>query len=99
MRRLIIIVEGQTEEEFVNSVVAPYLRVKFNIIDVRPIKIATGANGKGGFVNYKHLKNDILKRIRASDVIISMFVDYFRIPDNIPNYYSCMSLTGTDDKI
>ena len=28
-----------------------------------------------------------------------MFVDYFRIPDNIPNYSSCMSLGSIDDKI
>ena len=99
MRRLIIIVEGQTEEEFINLVVAPYLKTASNVLDVRSIKIATGASCKGGFVDYKHLKNDILKRIHESDVIISMFVDYFGIPNNIPDYSSCMKQSGIDDKI
>ena len=61
MKRLIIIVEGQTEEEFINSVVAPYLWNNYEIVDVTPIKIATGVSCKGGFVNYLHLRKDIIK--------------------------------------
>lgn len=99
MKRLIIIVEGQTEEEFVNSIIAPYLNDNFGILSVTPIKIATSAKSKGGFVNYQHLKNDILKRIRERDIVVSMFVDYFRIPSNVPNYASCVTCGDIDLKI
>lgn len=98
MKRLIIIVEGQTEEEFVNQVIAPYFSTK-GILSVVPIKIATSSTSKGGFVNYQHLKNDVLKRIRESDIIISTFVDYFRIPTSIPNYPACQRLGNIDDRI
>jgi len=99
MKRLIIIVEGQTEEEFIKVVVAPYLWDKFKISSVVPIKIATRAKCKGGFVDYKHLRKDIGNVLHESDVVVSMFIDFFRIPDNIPNYSSCMSLGNTDNKI
>lgn len=98
MKRLIIIVEGQTEEEFVNQILAPYFRTK-GIYSIVPIKIATSSISKGGFVNYQHLKNDVLKRIRETDVIISTFVDYFRIPTSIPGYIACQSLGNVDDRI
>jgi len=98
MKRLIIIVEGQTEEEFVNQVLAPYFRTK-GIFSVVPIKIATSNTSKGGFVNYQHLKNDVHKRIRETDVIISTFVDYFRIPTSIPGYSICQSKSNVDERI
>lgn len=98
MKRLIIIVEGQTEEEFVNQILAPYFRTK-NILSVVPIKIATSSTSKGGFVNYQHLKNDVLKRVRETDIVISTFVDYFRIPTSIPEYAECQRLGNVDDRI
>lgn len=39
MKRLYIIVEGQTEQEFVNEHIAPYLR-QHGIYEVMPILIA-----------------------------------------------------------
>ena len=47
MKRLYIVVEGQTEQEFVNSVAAPYLNKK-GILDARPILIRTSRTGRGG---------------------------------------------------
>lgn len=81
MKRLYIIVEGQTEQEFVNSMIAPYMQ-QFGIYDVTPILIRTSKTGRGGFVNYEHLKNDVIKLLHSKkdDFIVSMFVDFFRIP-------------------
>ncbi len=90
MKRLFIIVEGQTEEEFVKSILFPHLQ-SFGIYDVTPIIIATSNRAKGGFVNYEHLKNDIMRRFREPNIIITMFVDYFRIPTSVPNYERCLN--------
>ena len=57
MKRLYIIVEGQTEQEFVNSVIAPYMQ-QHGVYTVTPLLIRTSKTGRGGFVNYEHLKND-----------------------------------------
>lgn len=98
MKRLIIIVEGQTEEEFVNISLKNYLSEK-GIFSVSAIKIQTSKGHKGGFVKYTHLKRDIQKVIRESDVIVSTFLDFFRIPTSVPNYDEMDQYTNVDDKI
>lgn len=82
MKRLYIIVEGQSEQEFVNTLIAPYLN-KYGIYYVVPILIHTSKIKQGGFVNYAHLRNDAIKLLTSSknDFIVSMFVDYFRCPE------------------
>ena len=99
MKRLIIVVEGQTEEEFVKEILAPYL-LKQQIFSVTPIKIATSKTAKGGFVNFIHLKNDASKYLKENGTIVSMFVDFFRLPNSVPNYNSCINGNIlADDKI
>ncbi len=104
MKRLIIIVEGQTEEEFVKEVLTPYFNV-MGIYSVIPIKIITNINietskiSKGGFSNYDHLKRDALKYLREPDTIVTMFVDFFRIPVSVPGYQKCMVLPLVNQKI
>lgn len=82
MKRLYIIVEGQTEQEFVNEQIAPYLR-QHGIYEVTPILVRTSKSGRGGFVNYQHLRNDAKRLLssRKKDFVVSMFVDFFRCPE------------------
>lgn len=86
MKRLYIIVEGQTEQEFVNSMIAPYLK-QYGIETVVPIVIKTSISGRGGLSKYSHIKKhaDNLLGSKKTDFVVSMFVDYFRIPKNLPN--------------
>lgn len=96
MKRVYIVVEGQTEQEFVRSVVAPFCwknGVKF----CEPILIRTSKIGRGGFVNAQHLMNTVngLLHSMKDDVVVSTFVDFFRIPKNMPQYEVSMSL-GSD---
>ena len=83
-KRLYIVVEGQTEEEFVKDILEPYFQE--NGIYVFPTIIRTSTGHKGGFVNYEHLKNDILRLLKSQgqDVVVSTFVDFFRCP-KLPN--------------
>lgn len=82
MKRLYILVEGQTEQEFVRTLIAPYLR-KYEIYEVTPILIRTSKTGRGGFVNYQHLRNDAKRLLQSdkTDFIVSTFVDFFRCPE------------------
>ena len=50
MRRVYIVVEGQTEQEFVNTVISPYLQ-GFGVFSITPVLIRTSRNGRGGMVN------------------------------------------------
>ncbi|MFA6884425.1 MAG: DUF4276 family protein [Paludibacteraceae bacterium] len=79
--RVYVIVEGQSEEEFVNQMPACYLS-KFKIY-ATPIIIRTSKNGRGGFVNYQHLRNDADRLLKSTkdDFLVTMFVDFFRCPE------------------
>lgn len=46
MKRVYIVVEGQTEQEFVNSVISPYLQ-EFGILSVTPVLVRTSRTGRG----------------------------------------------------
>lgn len=88
MKRIFIIVEGQTEEEFVKSTIRKYL-LERNVYSVTPIMIHTnGRHYKGGYVNYDHLKNDIVRTLdtEGNDIFVTTFVDFFRIPSSTPGY-------------
>lgn len=96
MKRIYIVVEGQTEQEFVRSVMSPYF-FKNGIHSVTPILIRTSKTGRGGLVNSSHLLRTIngLLASMKDDIVVSTFVDYFRIPSNMPGYDECMAL-GND---
>ena len=92
MKRLNIVVEGQTEQSFVNEVLAPYLRNK-GVGLITPILIRTSKTGRGGLVNYHHLYNTIkglLSNPHDGNIVVSSFVDFFRIPKNMPGYVEAM---------
>lgn len=99
MKRLFIVVEGQTEEAFVKELMAPYF-IQKGIYDVRPVLIQTSKGHKGGFVNYEHLKNDLqrLLRTQGPDVIVSTFVDFFRCP-KLPNQENINTLPSHYQKV
>ncbi len=87
MKRVYIVVEGQTEQEFVNSMIAPYLQ-GFGIYSVTPVLIRTSRTGRGGMANYLHLYNTVQMLLKSSqaDFVVTTFIDFFRIPTNIPKY-------------
>ena len=65
MSRIFIVVEGQTEEAFVKEVLRPYLN-DHGVYYVTPIVIHTNTKHyKGGFVNYAHLRNDIVSLLQS----------------------------------
>lgn len=100
MKRLYIVVEGQTEQEFVNGVVAPYLR-DFGLYSVTPVLVRTSRSGRGGMVNYQHLYNTIKMLLQSShtDFMVTTFIDFFRIPHSLPEYEECMKLASKDEQV
>lgn len=91
MKRVYIVVEGQTEQEFVNSVISPYLQ-EFGILSVTPVLVRTSRTGRGGMVSYSHLANTIkpLLMSEKSDYIVTTFIDFFRLPHDMPHYEDSM---------
>lgn len=99
MKRLYFVVEGFTEREFVNNTLLPYF-VSKEIYDVRAVEITTSKGHKGGFVNYEHLKNDVDNFLKSEkDIIVTTFVDFFKIPTSVPNYHQLVTKSNIDDKL
>ena len=97
MKRLFIVVEGQTEQEFIKSTLSPYLNGK-GIFSVTPILIKTSKHGKGGHVNAIHLTNTIfglLKETQDTQILVTTFIDLFRIPSNMPGYEKAQLQSST----
>lgn len=100
MKRVYIVVEGQTEQEFVNSVISPYLQ-NFGILNVTPILIRTSRTGRGGMVSYSHLANTIkpLLMSEKNDYIVTTFIDFFRLPHDMPHYGDSMKKSDKIEQI
>ncbi|MDW8103562.1 MAG: DUF4276 family protein [Armatimonadota bacterium] len=81
MKRVLILVEGQTEEAFVTQVLNPHL-LHFSVYIV-PVILRTSLfqHGKGGVSNYSRIKDHLLRLLgdTSATVVTTMF-DYYRFP-------------------
>ena len=98
-KRIIIVVEGETEEEFVKSSIRPYLHEN-GIYDVRGIKISTSPGFKGGIGSYGKFKNRVkLLLNQEKDIVVSSLVDFFRLPTSFPNYEEALKIPFSQDRV
>lgn len=88
MPRLIFIVEGDSEQRFVNEHLISYLSFKFPGQAMHAQKITTNRkkNVKGGNVNYELFKNEVRRTSAQGGVMITTFLDFFRLPTDFPGY-------------
>lgn len=89
MKRLVFLVEGDTEVIFVNQHIIPYLYTKgYNNRAIHAQKIITNRklHKKGGVINYQYVKNDINNLIAQGNVIVTTLFDFFRLPGTFPGY-------------
>ena len=89
--RLHFIVEGQTEETFVNQVLKPYLGDRYVWADARCVLTSRrgGVKYRGGFRNYAQPRRDILSWLREDqndDARFTTAFDVYRLPSDFPGY-------------
>jgi len=90
MRKILISVEGQTEEEFVKSILGKYLRQKHTIY-VEPVILKTKRVGnqthRGGLSKYSKVKKDIQNLLKDSNAtLITTMYDVYQLPSDFPEY-------------
>lgn len=95
MKRLIILVEGDSEIILMNKLVIPYLYQILNTSgnaeakwSVEAVKITTNRtlNKKEGNVSYTYLVNEINRFVSQGCALITTFFDFFRLPADFPGY-------------
>ncbi|MGR4859838.1 DUF4276 family protein [Bacteroides pyogenes] len=88
MKRVVFIVEGDTEVSFIQKSVIPYLYSKGFTNPMNAQKILTNRklNKKGGNVGFEYLKNDVSRVAATKNVLITTLLDFFRLPTDYPGY-------------
>ncbi|MEW6087786.1 MAG: DUF4276 family protein [bacterium] len=87
MKKIHILVEGQTEETFVKRVFLPYFGNKLycNPVIARTKKVKSGLIFKGGITSYEKVKNDIIRLLLDSSVcIVTTMIDYYGFSSMVP---------------
>jgi hypothetical protein len=88
MKFIGILVEGQAEEEFVLSVLNPYLESKklFLIVTVIKTKRSDEGSFKGGVSSYAKIEKDLrLLMQNSSTIATSTMFDLYGLPSDFPN--------------
>ena len=84
MTRLLVHVEGETEESFVNNVLAPYLyRRGYAMVGARLIGNARQRTRRGGIRSWGVVQREIVRHLREDrESIASTMVDYYGLPSS-----------------
>lgn len=98
MRRICVVCEGQTEEEFILQVLAPSLyTLGLNLV---PEMIETSPGHRGGALSYervrKHLRNTL--RQNSAPVVTTLF-DLYRLDSGFPGLAASRSLTDLSQRL
>ena len=83
MKRINILVEGQTEETFVRDVLAAHYNAQG--IYFNPILAETSPGHKGGIVSYGKVKNQLTKLCRQDKkAYVTTMIDFYGLPTCFP---------------
>lgn len=89
-KKVLVLVEGQTEERFVRGALGRFLAGEDAFLT--PIVIKTkrelrGPDHKGGVTSYKQVKRDLLPLLNdtSADIVTTM-IDYYAIPSDFPGF-------------
>lgn len=89
MKRYLVVVEGQTEEQFVKEVLSPYL-LPYEVFLIPKIivtkTVKNGANFKGGIINFNQVKRDVENCLKDSSARTTTFIDYYGLPTDFPGF-------------
>lgn len=90
MKRLIVICEGSTEQEFCKDVLLPYFLNKNILIDYPTLK-----KSNGGIVKWDALRRQVENHLRQERyAVVTTFIDLYALPDDYPD-----SVHGNADTI
>ncbi|WP_288874649.1 DUF4276 family protein [uncultured Kosakonia sp.] len=91
MTRVLVFVEGQTEETFVRDLLVPYFAIQG--LYLTPILAQTSPGHKGGIVSYGKVKHQVLRLCKQDGTAyVTTLIDYYGLPTDFPGYTSSPDL-------
>src|SRR5258706_13649197 len=95
-KRVLILVEGQTEERFTKDVLGPAFWEKqlfFQPTILVTKKVKSGPNFKGGVTNFAKFENDLRRLLNSAVVaLVTIIVDYY----GLPSEFACRETAPTN---
>jgi hypothetical protein len=92
MAKILILVEGQTEEAFVKNLLSPHLKnfsVRAVPVIVATKRLLTGDKMRGGYVPYGRLRSEILRLLNdSSSTCVTTMLDYYGLAPEFPGRQS-----------
>lgn len=101
MRRLHVLVEGQTEEIVVNNVIAPHLAHKGWEVSVSILATKRPAGGgkvRGGVSSWEKIRRDVGRLLPNFDAVTTV-IDYYGFPDDAPGMATRPRKAGAIDRV
>ena len=104
MIRLHFVVEGQTEETFVNQTLVPHLAHMSIVSDARCVATSRkgGVKHRGGVNNYGQVKSDVsrwMREDRNEDARFTTMFDLYRLPADFPGQESTSLLQDPRQRV
>jgi hypothetical protein len=100
MIKVLVLVEGQTEEAFVKTVLAPHLAT-LNIFPAVTIittrRRPDRKDFKGGITSYRKIKTDLRPLLNdSSAALVTTIIDYYGLPADFPGLSNCPNASCHD---
>lgn len=97
MRRLLVRVEGQTEEDFVKEILAPHLLGQgYSLVAARLMGSARGRDRRGGIRSWPAARRDIVHHLREDPrCVATTMVDYYGMPQHGPRAWPGRAVAGS----
>lgn len=100
MKRVLALVEGQTEERFAKTVLQPHLLARG--VYLQPTLLATkrvksGPNFKGGISSFAQVRRDLAQLLRDTNAsLVTTMFDLYGLPNDWPDYSSAGPVRGAE---
>ncbi len=98
MKRVCIVCEGQTEETFVETVLAPAFYARNMMLE--PQMIETSPGHFGGALNYDRVKRHLRNTLRQKSApIVTTFFDLYKLDKRFPGYEEALVQPSLTSKL
>jgi|APTNR8051073442_1049403.scaffolds.fasta_scaffold07480_6 hypothetical protein len=103
MTRLLMLVEGQSEEIFVKHTLAPHL-AQHGVFVESPIvlwtkRLPSGGGFRGGVSNWNQIRRNLLPLTRDGDAWVSTLLDFYGLPEDFPGLPEALGAGDPREKV
>ncbi|MEO5368364.1 MAG: DUF4276 family protein [Magnetococcus sp. WYHC-3] len=103
MTRLLMLVEGQSEEIFVKQTLTPFLAER-GVYVQPPIvlwtrRMPSGGGFRGGVSNWNQIRKNLRPLTQDTDAWVTTLLDFYGLPEDFPGYQDAFGVGHPSDKV